>query len=53
MTIILDNYLIPEKGKVELNASFEIKVTSEEARRKVNRWLLEFVSTQMAASRLR
>ena len=47
MTIILDNYVIPEKGKVELKASFEIKVTSEEARRKVNRWLLEFVSTQM------
>jgi len=47
MTIILDNYTIPEKGKVELKASFEIKVSSEEARRKVNRWLLEFVSTQM------
>jgi hypothetical protein len=47
MTIILDNYTIPEKGKVELKASFEIKVTAEEARRKVNRWLLEFVSTQM------
>ena len=47
MTIILDNYTIPEKGKVELAASFEIKVTAEEARRKVNRWLLEFVSAQM------
>ncbi|MBI5053952.1 MAG: hypothetical protein HZC38_08330 [Chloroflexi bacterium] len=47
MSIILDNYTIPEKGKVELKAAFEIKVTAEEARRKVNRWLLEFVSTQM------
>ena len=51
MVIMLDNYKIPEKGKVDLNvqASFEIKITAEEARRRVDHWLMEFVSTQMGA----
>ena len=49
MTIILDNYEIPERGHVEVNLSFEIKVTAEEARRKVNRWLCEEVSYLMGA----
>lgn len=51
MTIILDSYAIPERGRVEVrvNASFEIKVTAEEAQRRVDRWLLEHVSTQMGA----
>ena len=41
MTIIIDLFTISEKGKVELNLrrSFEIKVTVEEARRKVMWWL--------------
>jgi len=49
MTIILDNLSLPEKGPVEIkvNVSFEIKVTAEEARRKVNRWLIDQVSLQM------
>ena len=49
MTIILENYALPEKGPVEIkvNVSFEIKVTAEEARRKVNRWLIDQVSLQM------
>ena len=51
MTIILDPYAIPEQGPVELkvNRSFEIKVTAEEARRQVNRWLLGEVSYLIAA----
>jgi len=51
MTIILDSYTIPEKGVVEinLNRSFEIKITAEEARRQVNRWLLNEVSYLMSA----
>lgn len=51
MTIILEPYSIPEKGKVELNVnrSFEIKVTAEEARRQVNRWLLNEVSYLIGA----
>src|SRR5262245_38817820 len=46
MTIIIDAYTIPEKGKVELNVkrSFEIKITAEEARYKVRWWLRDEVS---------
>jgi hypothetical protein len=44
MTIVLDNYVIPEKGPVELSVSFEIKVTALEAKRKVSRWLYENIS---------
>jgi hypothetical protein len=49
MTITLDSYTIPERGPVtiELNRSFEIKVTAEEAQRQVNRWLLNEVSYMM------
>ena len=51
MTIILEPYTIPEKGKVELNVkhSFEIKVTAEEARGQVNRWLHEHVTMLIGA----
>jgi hypothetical protein len=51
MTIILDQYTLPEKGKVDLKVdrSFEIKVTAEEARRQVNRWLLNEVSYMIGA----
>ncbi len=53
MTILLDPYIIPEKGEVELNLkrSFEIKVTAEEARRQVNRWLRDEVSMLISADR--
>lgn len=46
MTIIIDFYTIPEKGKVELNVqrSFEIKITAEEARYQVRWWLRDEVS---------
>ena len=46
MTILLDPYIIPEKGKVELkiDRSFEIKVTAEEAQHKVRWWLRDEVS---------
>lgn len=51
MTILLDPYLVPEKGEVELNLkrSFEIKVTAKEARRQVNRWLRDEVSMLISA----
>lgn len=51
MTVVIENYVAPEKGQVDINIqrSFEIKITAEEARRKVNRWLIEFVSIQMGA----
>lgn len=43
MTII--NYSLPETGVVELK--FEIRISAENARRLVNRWLLNDVSMQM------
>lgn len=51
MTVVLENLTIPERGLLELDfkQSIEIKVTAEEARRKVNRWLLEYVSYMMHA----
>jgi hypothetical protein len=51
MTILLDPYVIPKKGKVKLKVerSFEIKVTAEEAQRQVNRWLLNEVSYLIGA----
>jgi hypothetical protein len=51
MTVLLDPYTIPEKGKVELKIerSFEIKITAEEARRQVNRWLRDEVSLLISA----
>ena len=51
MTIIIEPYTIPEKGTVELKIerSFDIKVTAEEARRQVNRWLLNEVSYLIGA----
>jgi hypothetical protein len=51
MSIVLDPYVIPEKGKVELNLkrSFEIKITAEEARRQVNRWLHDNVTMLIGA----
>jgi hypothetical protein len=46
MSIILDSINIPEQGAVELKVkrSFEIKVTAEEARRKVRWWLRDEIS---------
>ena len=44
MTIILTNVTLPERGQVAINLSFEIKVTAEEAKRKVTWWLREEVS---------
>ena len=46
MNIILENFTLPELGVVEVkvNVSFEIKVTAEEARKKVARWLDDEIS---------
>ena len=51
MQIILDALTLPERGMVKLkvNRSFEIKVTAEEARRQVNRWLHHEVSYLLRA----
>lgn len=51
MTIVLERYTIPERGvlEIDLKQSIDIRVTAEEARRKVNRWLLDYVSYMMHA----
>lgn len=49
MTIILEHYKLPEKGPVEMVVRFNLNVTAEEARRKVDRWLLEHVSMLIGA----
>ena len=51
MPILLDTHKIPTKGKVDLKVdrSFEIKITAEEAQRRVNRWLLNEVSYLIGA----
>lgn len=51
MVIVLDPYVIPEKGPVEvkIDRAFEIKVTAEEARRQVRWWLRDEVSMLLDA----
>lgn len=46
MTIVLDNYAIPETGRVDIQVdySFDMNVTAEQAKRLVNGWLLNEVS---------
>lgn len=49
MTILLDNIPIPEHGTLTINLTIEIKVTAEQARKKVDHWLMDQVSSQMGA----
>lgn len=51
MTILLEHGVLPEQGTVELNIqrTFEIKVTAEQARRQVNRWLFTEVGNMIGA----
>jgi hypothetical protein len=51
MQVVIEELNLPESGAVELkvNRSFEIKVTAEEARRKVNQWLSWEVSMLIVA----
>lgn len=49
--ILLDHFTLPKLGPVHLqiNWSFDIKITAEAARRKVDDWLLDQVSTTIGA----
>lgn len=49
MTIILDNYVIPEHGRLDIRATVDLVVSAQEARRLVDRWLLESVSVLIGA----
>ena len=50
--ILLDQYTVPTKGTFELkiDRSVEIRVTAEEARRMVKRWLIDEISYMMTAT---
>ncbi len=49
MTIILDQYTIPEQGSFEIRQTVDITFTAKQAQRKVDTWLLNEVSTMMGA----
>lgn len=50
MTIILDRFATPERGRLEIHTTVEIEVSADEARKKVDHWLLEQVSSSFGAS---
>jgi hypothetical protein len=49
MQIILEPYTIPERGTFQIQETVTIQVSADEARRQVNRWLLNEVNSQMGA----
>jgi hypothetical protein len=49
MQIILEPDNIPERGTFEIQQMITIRVSAEEARRQVGRWLLHEVNLQMGA----
>ena len=53
MTLILDNITIPERGTLEIKVdrTVEINVTAEQARKKVDHWLMDQVSSMIGAKK--
>lgn len=49
MPVLLENVNIKDAGAYEIKQAIDIRVTPEEARRKVNRWVLDDVSYMMHA----
>jgi len=49
MTIILEQHAIPKTGTFEIRQTITIRISAEDARRKVNRWVLDEVSCVMGA----
>jgi hypothetical protein len=49
MTIILDQYHIPDKGTFEIRQIVTLEISAEQARKLVNRFLFMEVSTLLAA----
>jgi hypothetical protein len=49
MTIILDQYAMPETGTFEIHRVVNIQISAKQAQRKVDTWLLNEVSTMMGA----
>jgi hypothetical protein len=49
MPILLEDYPIPDSGAFEIRTTVQVNVTAEQARRKVDTWLLLEVSMMMGA----
>lgn len=51
MTIILDNYALPEKGQfdIDLHVSFDVKISAQEAKRSVRKWVRSEVTMLLQA----
>ncbi len=49
MTIILERYPLPEKGELTISETVTIRVSADEAKRAVRRWLLNDVSYMLGA----
>jgi hypothetical protein len=49
MQIILEPYIIPERGTFQIQETITIQISAEEARRQVDHWLLHEVNSQMSA----
>jgi hypothetical protein len=50
MNIILNEYRIPDKGTIEIHQLVTLEISSAQARKLVNRFLLMEVSTMLAAN---
>ena len=49
VAFLLNHDTFPKKGMIQLNCSFTIEVTADQARRKVNHWLFTQVSCMLGA----
>lgn len=49
MAVLLENFNIDKAGVYEITRTVDVRVTGEDARRKVNRWVLDSVSYMMRA----
>ncbi len=49
MTIILEQYPIPETGSFEIHQTIDLQVSAKQAQRKVDTWLMNEVSYMMGA----
>ena len=49
MTIVLDNYVIPEHGRLDIRVTVNLVISAQEACRLVDHWLLENLSVLIGA----
>lgn len=49
MIVVLENYVIPEHGRLDIRVTVNLAISAQETRRLVDRWLLENVSILIGA----